>query len=131
MAGVRWSSARVCARKAVYEAQDAPARDMSDREKRWTYRGKSLGRDYAIFVATANDTSIFAASGPDFWIPPNLKADTADSAGILAEKPVRWELGVGHADMFIAETGTTVEVLSSAHGDSQVDSKLLQLAKYI
>lgn len=131
MTGVRWSSARVCARKAVYEAQDAPAREETDRERRWLYRGKSIGRDYAIFVATANNVLIHAASGQDYWIPPNLKAESAGEAGVLAEKPVRWELGVGHADMFIVETGTTVEVLSSAHGDSQVESKLLQLALYV
>lgn len=136
MAGVRWSSARVCARKAVYEAQDAPARDPSDKERRIMYRGKSLGRDYTIFVATANNLKIEVGSGPSWWVPPELRWDLATSlsgedAGIVAEKPVRWELGVGHADLFITETGTTVEVLSSAHADSQVDSKLLQLAKYI
>lgn len=107
--GMRWSSTRVCARKAVYEAEGAPARERSDREHRILYRGRSLGRDYADFLA--------ARDGQD---------------AVEREVKVEWEFGVGHIDVFHIPTSTAIEVLSSAHASSDmVTSKLLQLVGYM
>lgn len=106
---VRWSSARTCARKAVYEATGAPARETTDRERRIMFRGRRLGRDYADMLA----------------------AEHGENA-IVREKQVVWPLGIGHQDVFVKETGTVVEVLSSAHAsDAMIDSKLLQLVGYV
>jgi hypothetical protein len=106
---LRWSSVRVCPRKAVYEAEDAPARERSDRENRILYRGRSLGRDYADFLA--------ARDGED---------------SIEREVKVTWPLGTGHIDVFHKPTGTVIEVLSSAFANDQmIHSKLLQAVGYM
>lgn len=106
---MRWSSVRVCPRKAVYESLDAPARERSDREIRILYRGRSLGRDYADFLA--------ARDGED---------------AIAREVKVDWPLGVGHIDVFHKPTGTVIEVLSSAFAnDEMIRSKCLQAVGYM
>lgn len=106
---LRWSSARVCGRKAIYEATDAAARERSDREHRILYRGRSLGRDYGDWLA--------ARDGQD---------------SILREVKVEWPLGIGHIDLVHLPTSTAIEVLSSAHAsDAMVQSKLLQLVGYL
>jgi hypothetical protein len=106
---LRWSSVRACPRKAVYEATGSPARERTDREERILFRGKSIGRDYASFLA--------AKHGAD---------------AIQAERKVQWPLGIGHIDVYLKQTKTAIEVLSSAHAsDDMVQSKLLQLTGYI
>lgn len=106
---LRWSSVRVCPRKAAYEAEDAPARERSDRENRILYRGRSLGRDYADFLA--------ARDGEE---------------AIEREVKVDWPLGVGHIDAFHKPTGTVIEVLSSAFAsDEMIRSKCLQAVGYM
>jgi hypothetical protein len=106
---LRWSSVRSCPRKAVYEALDAPARDHSDREQRIMFRGRRLGRDYADWLAAKHG-----------------------EGNIERERPVKWPLGTGHIDVYLRETRTAIEVLSSAHAsDAMVRSKLVQLAGYM
>jgi hypothetical protein len=106
---LRWSSVRACPRKAVYEATGAPARERTDKEARILFRGKSIGRDYASFLT--------ARYGVD---------------AIEAERKVVWPLGIGHIDVYLKETKTAIEVLSSAHAsDAMVQSKLLQLCGYM
>src|SRR4051812_29011253 len=108
-ASFRWSSVRDCARKAVYEATDAPHRDRTEHEERILWRGKSLGRDYMLFLAN------------------KYGADQ-----ILTEVPVRWPFGTGHIDGVVIPTRTAIEVLSSAHAsDAMIQSKLLQLVGYM
>lgn len=127
----RASSLRDCPRKAVYEATGAPARDRTPREERFLYRGKSIGRDYVIFLASSNGWKVWVDSGPDYWVPPDLRAATAGEAGIVAEKKVAWGYGTGHADAYITSTRTVVECLSSASAsDAMVRSKLLQAVLY-
>lgn len=128
---LRWSSARDCPRKAVYEATGAPARERTDDEQRWLARGRSIGRDYIVWLASKNHGKVFVASGDDWWVPPRLRAGTPDEAAILSEVPVRWPLGIGHMDGFLKETGTALEFLSSAHADdTRIRSKMVQLAGY-
>lgn len=94
---LRWSSVRDCPRKAVYEAAGAPHRDRTLKEERQLARGRSVGRDYIVAVASESKRTVLVASGPDFMLPyPRLRAESEDTADILAELPVRWELGVGH-----------------------------------
>lgn len=105
---LRWSSVRDCPRKAVYEATGAPARDRTNQEERILFRGKTLGRDYADLVAA-----------------------TAGEAAIERERKVFWPLGIGHIDVYIRQTKTVVEVLSSAHASpDMIHSKLLQAVGY-
>lgn len=127
---LRWSSTRDCPRKAVYEATGAPARERTDDEQRWLFRGRSIGRDYIIWLATKYG-KVFVASGEDWWVPPHLRAASEEEAAILSEVPVRWPLGIGHIDGFLVETGTALEFLSSAHAsDAMVRSKMVQVAGY-
>ncbi len=106
---LRWSSARDCARKAVYEATGAPARERYDSEERILFRGKRLGRDYGDLLALKY--------GED---------------ALERERKIVWPLGVGHADIYLRETKTIIEVLSSAHAsDAMRLSKLLQLVGYL
>lgn len=106
---LRWSSVRDCPRKAVYEATNAPHRERSEREERILWRGKSIGRDYAAFLA-----------------------NKYGAENVLTEVAVKWPLGVGHMDIYLVPTRTAIEVLSSAHASEQmIQSKLLQLVGYI
>lgn len=128
---LRWSAVRDCPRKAVYEATDTPGRDRTLAEQRQMYRGKSVGHDYVVALATANGWKIHVDSGPDYWLPPNLRADNFETADAIAEMKVAWELGTGHADLYIRPTDTIVEVLSSQNAAAdQVRSKLLQARGY-
>jgi hypothetical protein len=127
---LRWSSVRDCPRKAIYESLGSPARDRTDQEERWLYRGKSIGRDYIVWLATKYG-KVHVASGGDWWVPPHLRAAEGEQAAILAEVPVRWPLGVGHMDGFLVETSTALEFLSSAHAsEAMIRSKLIQLTGY-
>lgn len=106
---LRWSSVRDCPRKSVYEAVDAPARERYDREERILFRGRRLGRDYADMLAAKYGET-----------------------NIERERKVVWPLGVGHMDVFLPETRTAVEILSSAHAsETYTRSKLLQLVGYV
>lgn len=128
---LRWSSVRDCARKAVYEATDAPARERTLREDRQLYRGRSVGHDWIISVATEKMWKVWIDSGPTHWLPPDLLAADEDSADVIAELRVQWELGIGHADLYIRETDTVIEVLSSQNPTgNMIRSKLIQARGY-
>lgn len=134
---LRWSSVRNCARKAVYEATGAPARERSRQEEGYLWRGRQLGRDFVIVLASEEKRKgkpwrIFVASGdPDEW-PAAWTTRNRDEAAFIAEEAVEWELGVMHPDVIVVETSTVVEVLSSAHAsDEMVKSKMLQLVGQI
>lgn len=128
---LRWSSVRDCARKSIYEAEGAPARERTPAEEGTLWRGKSIGREYTIFLATQMGARIWVSSGPDFWVPPDLKAADEKSAGLIAEQTIRWQHGVGHSDIYLPETKTIVEVLSSAHAsEAMTRAKLLQAVGY-
>lgn len=106
---LRWSSVRDCPRKAIFESTGAPAREETDRERRIKFRGKTLGRDVATMVAAG-------LGGEQF---------------IERERKVPWPLGMGHVDVYVIETRTAIEVLSSAHASAgMVHSKLLQVVGY-
>jgi hypothetical protein len=76
-------------------------------------------------------TKIYVESGAHHWVPPELRAKSIDTAGVIAEQRIRWPAGVGHCDAFIPETRTVVEVLSSAHASEEMrHSKLLQAVIY-
>lgn len=128
---LRWSSVRDCPRKAVYEATGAPSRDRTVNEHRQLYRGRSVGHDWVVSVASEKMWKVWVDSGSDYWLPPDLKAATEDQADAIAELRVQWEMGVGHADLYIRETDTVVEVLSSQNptGD-MIRSKLIQARGY-
>lgn len=128
---LRWSSVRDCTRKAVYEATGAPTRERTLNEQRQLYRGRSVGHDWVVAVATEKMWKVWVDSGPDNWLPPDLKAATEDAADAVAEMRVQWEMGVGHADLYIRETDKVVEVLSSQNptGD-MIRSKLVQARGY-
>ncbi len=128
---LRWSSVRDCARKSVYEATGIEGRERTLNEERQLYRGRSVGHDWVIAVATEKMWKVWIDSGPTHWLPPDLLAASEDEAAAIAELRVQWEMGVGHADLYIRETDTIVEVLSSANptGD-MVRSKLIQARGY-
>lgn len=104
-----------CERKAVYSWEGAPARERTPQEEGHLWRGKSVARDYTCLLATQSGAKIWVDSGHDFWVPPDLRAPDRESAGIHAETQIPWALGVGHSDIYIVETKTIVEILSSAH----------------
>lgn len=128
---LRASSVRDCPRKAVLEHTAKPDRERSERERRFLYRGTTVGRDYLIFLATANRMKITVDSGPDWWVPPELRAAADELAGIIAERVIPWEHGYGHADGYLTGTRTIIECLSSANpSDDLVRSKMLQAVLY-
>jgi hypothetical protein len=118
---LRWSSVRDCPRKAVYEATNAPARERTDRENRWLFRGRTLGRDFAEMLAQAQGC-----------VPVRYGAEGWETARFVTEYQVKWALGTGHMDVLARDTGSAIEVLSSAHASEQmVHSKLVQLVGYV
>lgn len=130
---LRWSSTRDCPRKAIYEATGVEGRERTDAEQRILFRGKRIGRDYAELLSLNHNT---AANHKKFvraraWAEE--KGHGYYGAGkVWCEKKVVWGLGVGHMDIWLPETATGVEVLSSAHATPQtVHSKKLQLVGYI
>lgn len=131
---LRWSSVRDCPRKAVFEATDAPARERTLSEERQMFRGKSVGHDFVVSLASANRWKVYVDSGPTYWLPPELRAEGSGEwleADAVAELKVAWELGTGHADLYVRETDTIVEVLSSQKATpGQIHSKLLQARGY-
>lgn len=129
---LRWSSVRDCPRKAVYEATNAPHRDRTLKEERQLFRGKTVGQAFVIALATENRWKVYVASGPDYMLPyPELRAATEDDADVIAELKVQWELGVGHTDLYVKQTDTVLEVLSSQNATTEmIHSKLLQARGY-
>jgi hypothetical protein len=129
---LRWSSVRDCARKAVFEAVGAPHRDRTLKEERQLFRGKTVGQAFVIALAHENRWKVFVDSGPDYMLPyPELHADSRDDADVIAELKVQWELGVGHADLYVKQTDTILEVLSSQSASVEmIHSKVLQAYGY-
>jgi hypothetical protein len=129
---LRWSSVRDCPRKAVYEATGAPHRERTRKEERQLWRGRQVGHEYVLAVARESQRTVHVCSGVDFTLPyPDVRAADEDTADILAELPVRWELGVGHADAYIRDIDTVLEILSSQHATGDmIHSKLLQAVGY-
>jgi hypothetical protein len=128
---LRWSSVRSCPRKAVYEAIDAPARERTLKEDRQLFRGRSVGHDWVVSVASEKMWKVWIDSGSTHWLPPHLAAVSEDEADVVAELRVQWDFGTGHCDLYIRETDTVVEVLSSQNpsGD-MIHSKLIQARGY-
>lgn len=97
------------------------------------FRGKRIGRDYAELL------SINHNSRDDHrkFIRARVRAEERGGgyygAGkVWAEKKVVWPLGVGHMDIWLPQTATAVEVLSSKYGSAEmVHSKKLQLVGYM
>lgn len=129
---LRWSSARDCPRKAIYEATAAPHRERTHREERILWRGRAVGHEYLLAIATETRRRIHVCSGVDFTLPhPDVRAGSEEDADILAEVPVQWALGVGHADAFVLDPDTVIEVVSSQNPSGElIHSKLLQAAGY-
>lgn len=130
---LRWSAVRDCPRKAIYEATGAPSRERTDREHRILFRGRRIGRDYAEILSLKHNAR---DDHRKFIRNRNRSEETGGGyygAGkVWCEKKIVWPLGVGHADIWLPETGTLVEVLSSAHASPQnVHSKKLQLVGYM
>lgn len=135
---LRWSSTRDCPRKAVYEAVGAPARERTRREQGILWRGKSIGRDFVVFLAhqeterAGKPALVWVDAAEKDWVPARFRARSLSEASFVAEKKVVWPLGIAHEDVFVRDTGTVVEVLSSAHAsDAMIHSKLLQLVGQI
>ncbi len=128
---LRWSSARACARKSVYEATLEPDRDLFEIEQRIMYRGRCIGREFVNMLASGNSGKVWACSGDHHWIPPSLRAESQEKADYLAEVPIRWKHGVGHIDVYVVSSNLIIEVLSSAHASPAMrHSKLIQAAGY-
>lgn len=130
---LRWSSTRDCGRKAIFEATGAPARERTDKELRILFRGKRIGRDYGEVLSLKQNTR---DDHRKFIRARNRSEESGGGyygAGkVWCEKKIVWPLGVGHADIWLPQTGTLVEVLSSAHASAEnVHSKKLQLAGYM
>lgn len=116
----RLSSLPVCPRKAVYEATGAPARDRTDREQRILFRGRELEDSYARMLAAEHGIKVVRHGEPG-W----------KQARIVRQYRVPWPLGIGHADIFLRDTKSFVEVLSSAHADTdRRKTKLMQAVGY-
>jgi len=130
---LRWSSTRDCPRKAIYEATDAPARPLIERERRILFRGKRIGRDYAELLSLNHNNKLDHKRFIRARVRAEEKGGGYYGAGkVWVEKKVVWPLGVGHMDIWLPQTATAVEVLSSAHASEQmVHSKELQLVGYM
>lgn len=107
LTGIRASSVRSCARKACFEAENAPARERSRKEDMQLARGKIIAAVYA------NDLK--KRLGPE---------------NVETEVEVHWPLGVGHIDI---QVGTeAIEVVSSRNPSGDyIESKLRQLTLYM
>lgn len=126
------SLVRECPRRSIYQATGAPERERYDREERILFRGQSLGRDYAIYLAKAWGARIYVASGDPLEWPARWLTEERDEAGLIVELEIPWVFGIGHADILIPDTKSIVEVLSSAHAsDQMINAKLLQLVLYM
>jgi hypothetical protein len=130
---LRWSSTRDCPRKAIYEATGAPARDRSDAEQRILFRGKRIGRDYAELLSFNHNNALDHKRFIRARNRAEEKGGGYYGAGkVWAEKKVVWQLGVGHMDIWLPQTATAVEVLSSKHASPEIlHSKRLQLVGYM
>lgn len=130
---LRWSSVRDCGRKAIFEATGAPARERTDKEERILFRGKRIGRDYGEILSLKHNTR------DDHRKFIRVRNRSEESGGgyygagkVWCEKKVVWDLGVGHMDIWLPQTATAVEVLSSAHASAaMIHSKKLQLVGYM
>lgn len=113
LTGVRWSSAVICARRAVYEGLGVEREEWSAQMLAIFRRGRFIG------AAIAAD----------------IEADLLDQgrpAGV-AEREVPWPvaapIGVGHADYLIVDERRIIEVVSSA-GCELPRHKAIQAAGY-
>lgn len=98
LTGARWSSAVVCPRRAVYEHQGAPRADWSAETLSMFRRGRFIGRA----IAEDMDESLREQGRP---------------VG-EHEREVKWPaedpFATGHADYYIPDERTIVEVVSTA-----------------
>ena len=130
---LRMSSLRDCGKKAILEATGAPARERTDRENRILFRGARIGRDYAELLSLNHN------SRDDHRLFIRARVRSEETGGgyygagkVWCEKKVVWPLGVGHMDIWLPETATAVEVLSSKHATPEnIHSKKLQLVGYM
>lgn len=114
LTGPRWSSAVICARRAVYEGTGAPREPISPQLARIFRRGRFIGE------AISRD---IAASLEEQGRPPGE-----------AEREIPWPralpIGVGHADHYVPDVKTLIEVVSTADGDLP-SHKPKQLTGYV
>lgn len=104
----------------MFEATDAPARERSDRERRILFRGRELEDSYARMLAAEHGIKVVRHGEPGWR-----------QARIVRQYRVPWPLGIGHADIFLRDTQSFVEVLSSAHADTgRRRTKLMQAVGY-
>lgn len=112
LTGPRWSSAVMCPRKAVYEAQDAPRRDWTEQELRRFRRGQVW--EEAVVRDVVDE---FRAQG--------RRPRRQETVAWPAAHPV----GTGHIDCFIPSENAVIEVVSNAGGQLP-EYKALQAAGY-
>lgn len=105
---LRLSTVRDCPLRAVFEATGADAREPSERERRIMFSGRVIGSTFLDMLEAGG-------TGP-----------------IEREVKIPWAHGIGHADGWVPETRTLLEVLSSSSAtDAAIDSKLVQLCLYM
>ena len=110
--GARASSAVVCPRRAVYQAQDAPRGEPTDEQRRWWRRG------VAVEEAIVGDiVAELRAQGHR----PRRQVDIP--------WPAADPIGVGHADLYVPHEAMIVEV-TSTRGAELAPHKALQAALY-
>lgn len=133
MKPLRISSLRTCPRMTAYYALETPARARRPAEERILFSGHRIGRDRLLILAEARSLRVWDDADQHWWIPPELRAPSREEAGIIAEKQVTWELGIGHEDAYLpADGGSVLEILSSSSASaSMAHSKLLQLVLYM
>lgn len=108
LTGPRLSDAARCARRCVYRGLGIQGIPHSEETLRRFARGQQIGRMRAAEVAET-----LAAQGRE----------------AICEKEVPWEFGVGHADVWIPDEDTVVEIVSSAD-ESLPPVKALQVTLY-
>ncbi len=105
---VRWSAAARCPRWAVLAGQGVEPEPADEQTHLYWRRGKDIGR----YVAERYQAKYGAEN-------------------VILEKPVPWELGEAHPDVFIRSEGLPVEVKSTAAPSQILDDALMQLAGYV
>lgn len=114
LTGARWSSAVLCARRAVYEHADAPRDPISPRLQMIFRRGHTWG-----VVIREDMRRELAAQG----------------RRLRAELEIPWPrqdpIGVGHADIYLPDERHMIEVLSTAGDLALPAHKALQVAGYV
>ena len=112
LTGPRWSSAVMCPRKAVYEAQNAPRRDPTPTELRRFRRGQVWEE------AVVQDV---VAELKEQGRRPRRQE--------TVQWPIADPVGTGHMDCYIPSEKTVLEVVSNAGGTLPA-YKALQVAGY-